>query len=259
MMIKKEEFFLKRIREISENSYIRRKYTFTGFLSESEINRLSHEMERRKHISYELFGGYVHSERKIAKFGNIEEIGYEQEFPIACIHITPLKRKFAKELSHRDFLGSLMRLGIERNTLGDIILVDKEGYLFCIESISKFIIENLKRIGNTYIKCERTQYNEKRELWDHMEIEICVTSERIDAVLSKVFSLSRKRSLECFQNHNIYVNAYLCQKSSYNLKDNDIVSVRGYGKFMYKGIQNETKKNKKIIKIKKYCTAKRAE
>lgn len=251
-MKKEEEFFLNRIREISENSYIKNKYTFTGFLSEPEINRLSQEMKKRKHISYELFGGYVHSERKMAKFGSVEEVGYEQEFPIVCIHIMPLKKKFAKELSHRDFLGSFMSLGIERSTLGDIIVAEKEGYLFCMDSISEFILENLKRIGNTYIKCERTQYNEKKELWDDTEIEIRVTSERIDAVLSKVFCLSRKKSLECFQNHNIYVNSYLCQKSSYILKDNDIVSARGYGKFVYKGFINETKKNKKIIKIKKY-------
>lgn len=252
MMKKEEEFFLKRIREISENSYIKGKYTFTSFLSEPEINILLQEMKKRKYITYELYGGYLHSERKVAKFGSIEEIGYEQEFPIVCIHIMPLMKKFATTLSHRDFLGSLMSLGIERSTLGDIIVIEREGYLFCMESISEFIIENLKRIGNTYIKCERTQYNEKRELWDNMEIEIHVTSERIDAVLSKVFSLSRKRSLECFQNHNIYVNSYLCQKSSYTLKDNDIVSARGYGKFIYKGLINETKKNRKIVKIKKY-------
>ena len=85
-------------------------------------------------------------------FGNPEELGYEEPFPIVCIGIEPLIEKFGENLNHRDYLGALMNLGIERENLGDIFIKGKTGYVFCLERIADFIMENLTQVRHTHVK-----------------------------------------------------------------------------------------------------------
>ena len=84
-------------------------------------------LESNKHVlgKYILFGGCDGTERNIARFGNSEELGYEEDFPIVCLEILPKSEKFAEPLCHRDFLGALMNLGIERKNIGDISVMHK--------------------------------------------------------------------------------------------------------------------------------------
>ena len=92
-------------------------------------------------ISYEISGGYEDAERVIVRFGSEDELGYEEAYPITLLRIAPLQSKFADDLTHRDFLGSLMNLGIERDVLGDLLINEKCAYLFCKESVADYIID----------------------------------------------------------------------------------------------------------------------
>ena len=142
----KDEMQLKnRIKDLADKAFRQNTYTFTGFLglSEQDIFWKLESGKELAHIGYSLWGGYKGAERKLVRFGSKEEFGYEEEYPITCVHIQPLLVKFADNLSHRDFLGALMNLGIERSTLGDIRVVDKEAYLYCLTSIADYICENL--------------------------------------------------------------------------------------------------------------------
>ena len=109
-----------RLRELADKSYGQNIYTFSGFLGLSEQDVLWRLEKELSYAGMTLAGGFVQSDRKIVRFGREEEFGYDVAFPIACIHIQPVMKKFAEKLSHRDFLGALMNLGIERSTLGDI-------------------------------------------------------------------------------------------------------------------------------------------
>ena len=108
---KEEQQFCNRLRDLANKSYQQNIYTFSAFLGLSEISVYE---QMKKEISFAhpmLFGGYGMAERQMVRFGSPQEFGYEEEFPITCIHVTPLLAKFADELSHRDFLGALMNLG----------------------------------------------------------------------------------------------------------------------------------------------------
>lgn len=106
-----------RIRELADKSYNQNQYTFTGFLGLAEQDALWQVEREVKFAGITLYGGREEAERKLLRFGSEAELGYEQPFPICCIRIRPLSAKFADKLSHRDYLGALMNLGIERSTM----------------------------------------------------------------------------------------------------------------------------------------------
>jgi len=196
---------------------------------------------------YLLFGGYDGAERCVIGFG--DDISAEN-FMICCVKIEPLQQKFADSLSHRDFLGSLMSLGINRNTLGDIIIKTNCGYLFCLESISNYITENLTRIKHTSVKCSIVSNSFELPTNDPEEKEIVVSSLRADAVISAVYKLSRSQTDELFNKELVFINSRAVAKSSVLLKEDDIVSVRHKGRFIFCGELRKTKKDRIVISVK---------
>lgn len=240
----------KRFIELGEKSYHQNIYTFTGFLGMSEQEIFWQAAHAIRHVPFTLWGGCEGCERQMIRFGGIEELGYEEEFPIVCICIRPLLEKFADHLTHRDFLGALMNLGIERNTLGDIYVNQKTGYLFCTDKIAPFIVENLDKIKHTNVQCTILEEIPKVVAGEAVEEEHLTASERIDGVVAKLYNISRTQSLELFRQKKIFVNGRLNENNSCNLKSGDTVSVRGYGKFIYEGVSQETRKGKLRIKVK---------
>ena len=136
-------------------------FTFTDFLGLAEQSALSELLTKFSPASVTRFGGAAGAERVMVRFGNPEEIGYDAPFPISCVRIEPLSQKFADKLIHRDFLGALMNLGIERSTLGDVVIRDNVGYVFADEEMAKFIAgemteseaaEKIAAVGAPFIK-----------------------------------------------------------------------------------------------------------
>ena len=120
---------------------------YTDFLSLSEQSVLE-----ELNLKATLFGGYPLAERKLARFGE----SYGEDFPAVFIKIEPLQKKFADKLTHRDFLGSILGLGLKRSVLGDIIVHDNCGYLVCLDSIADFIVSELEKVKHTNVRCEKT-------------------------------------------------------------------------------------------------------
>lgn len=243
--MEKEEMILqKRFLELAERSYDKNIFTYTEFLDLAGQNIFFMIEDKIRHAGVTFFGGNEECDRKILRFGKKEDIGYEEKFPISCILIEPLVEKFGENLSHRDYLGALMNLGIERSMLGDIFIRDKKAYIFCMDKMSSFIMEELSKVRHTNVKCSLVD-----EIKDFLKSEkerrvILSPSERIDVVVAKLYHLSRSSSLDLFRTKKIYVNGKLCENNSYSLKGKDIISIRGYGKFQYAGISHETKKGK---------------
>ena len=236
----------KRFTELSNRAYLKGFNTFSDFLNIDEISVLK---STNVDIEPILFGGYNNANRCISGFG---EYIQNSDFPIVCIKISPLQQKFSDELTHRDFLGALMNLGINRCTLGDIIIKENTGYLFCLDTISNYIIDNLDKVKHTSVKCEILKNIPEfmSELPDTQQM--LVSSLRIDVIIAKIYNLSRNNVNELFKREKIFINSKVTTKNSINLKTNDIVSVRGYGKFIYCGIEKETKKEKFYINLKVY-------
>lgn len=242
--MEENELLRKRLKELAEKAWQNNVYTFTGFLGLSDLSCF-YEMEKElDFIPAVCFGGSEDAERAMIRFGSPELFGYEEEFPIVCLKIRPLQQKFADDLSHRDFLGALMNLGIDRSTLGDIILKDNQGFLFCSRSIAPFIMENLSKVKHTSILCEETKDFPVTRQEELTEIKIQTASERIDGVMAKVYRLSRSESIELFRQKKVFVNGRLCENNSRLLRPGDRISVRGYGKFIYTEKQSISKKGK---------------
>lgn len=239
----------KRFLELGEKSYQQNIFTFTGFLGMSEQEVFFQAAQAMKHVPFAMWGGSESCERQMVRFGSKEELGYEEEFPIVCMEICPLLEKFADNLTHRDFLGALMNLGIERNTLGDIFVKNKTGYLFCTERIAPYILDNLEKIKHTNVKCRILEEIPEVLAGVAAEEEHLTSSERIDGIIAKLYNISRTQSLELFRGKKVFVNGRLNENNSCNLKSGDVVSVRGYGKFIYDGVMQETRKGKLRIHV----------
>lgn len=241
-----------RFLELANRAYKQNMYTFTGFLGLTEQS-IFWEMEKELSFAgFSLNGGIDECDRKIVRFGNKDTLGYEETFPIVCIRIKSLLKKFSDEFTHRDFLGAIMNLGIERSTIGDIYVSENEGYVYCLNVISDYIIENLDKVKHTHVKCEKVEDFLRFHKDVGETLEITVTSDRIDVVVSGIYHISRSESLSYFEKGIVYVNGRLCTSNAKSLKDGDVVNVRGKGKFLYKGITHTTKKDKYRIGIEIY-------
>ncbi|MCM1193413.1 MAG: YlmH/Sll1252 family protein [Butyrivibrio sp.] len=241
-----------RLHDLADRSYAQGIFTFTGFLGLGEQDVFWQEESKLAFAGYTLYGGVENADRVMVRFGNVEELGYDVPFPIVCIHVSPLLSKFADDLSHRDFLGALMNLGIDRSTIGDIRVGEKQAYLFCQDTMGEFICENLNKVRHTNVKCSITE-NAGESVREEPEI-VCVQvqSLRVDGVLSKVYNMSREKSLELFRAGKVFVNGRLCENNARTLKAGDIVNARGYGKFRLEEGARETRKGKLAIEAAVY-------
>lgn len=195
------------------------------------------------------YGGYDMAERMIAGFGEDIE---NSDFPIKILAITPVKQKFADTLSHRDFLGGLMNLGIKREMLGDIIVNDNCAYLFCLEQIAEYIKDNLCRVKHTSVNVTEIESLPDDIIKEPESIELVVSSLRADVMVSAVYKLSRSNTSKLFSAGKIFVNSKLTESTSYQIKENDIISVRGFGRFSFSNQLRTTKKDRLVVEIKKY-------
>lgn len=247
-----EELYLqKRFKELGEKSWTCSQFFFTGFLSVSDISLL-HDTCDRSGIRYTMWGGAGNTERQIARFGDVESIGYEMPFPIAILHVSPLLMKFADDFNHRDFLGALMNLGIKRETVGDIVVKGKEAYIFAEEKIADYIIENLDKVKHTHVKVERLSELPEQLETKKEEKELLVSSARLDVIIAGSYRLSRNQVLQLFRSQKVFVNGRVCENNSYHVREGDIISVRGFGKLEFKQILGETRKGKIYITILNY-------
>lgn len=245
------ELLKKRLLELADRAYERNLYTFSGFLSPGELS-IFYEIEAQTgHVDYEVFGGVEQAERVMVRFGSEDMFGYLEEFPIACLIVEPLMKKFSEALTHRDFLGALMNLGMERSTLGDIVVKEARAYIFCLDSMADFIMENLVKVKHTRVRCIRTSEMPEEVKPELKEETVLVSSERLDGVIAKLYHLSRGQAVEIFREKKVFVDGRLCENNSRALKGGETVSVRGFGKFLYAGREYETKKGKSAVKV---CT-----
>lgn len=242
----------KRLSELAQRSYDHGIYTFTPFLGLAE-QQVFYEIQREAaYAGWDMEGGSPLCERKMIRFGLAEHLGYEEAYPILCLKVEPVMVKFAEQLTHRDYLGAVMNLGIERDTVGDIFVQDKAAVLFCQENIAPYLTEHLSQVRHTQVKCTVTEVTEELKTPSLDKISVSVSSARIDAVISRIYNLSRSRSMELFRMGRVYVNGRLTENNSYFLKKGDGITVRGFGRFLYSGEQGETRKGKVRIDIEIY-------
>lgn len=240
------------IRDLAKRCYQTNMYTFSDFLALGDLSDFL-ELEREfSYVPYSVWGGNEACERKMIRFGSEDMLGYEEAFPIVALEIKPVIDKFSDDLNHRDFLGAIMNLGIERDTLGDLFVRDNKAILFCESKMSEYIKDNLYKIRHTQVKVSEISDIDSLTVSEKKEMSVSVASERIDGVISHVFNLSRSESATMFATGKIFLNGRLMENESRKLIPGDIVSVRGYGKFEFSEFGGISRKGKQYVKVKIY-------
>ncbi len=233
----------------AERAYNRGVYSYSDFLSLAEQNELK---KMKFPVNITLYGGYPMAERCIAVFGSESDFGYAASPPVTFIKIEPLAQKFSDALTHRDFLGSLMGLGIKRETLGDIVIKENSAYLICLESMAKYITDNLFKVKHTSVSCTLCD-DVPQDITPELKYnELIVASERIDVLISAVFNLSRTESQKRIEDETVFCNSLLITSTSAVLKEGSVISVRGKGRFIYDGVLRSTKKGRNVIAVRVY-------
>ncbi len=250
--MQKEELMLqKRLIELSKTAYQRGIVTFSDFLNLNELNILHTTPKQAFHACYETFGGYDYSERQMVAFLP-DALCYEKKYPISILKIEPLQKKFAEKLSHRDYLGAILNLGIDRCKLGDILVEEDYALIFVHKSLETFFVEEVTRIRHTNVMVSVETEMEGSYKPKVKEINGTVSSLRLDSLLALAFSYSRSKLVEYIEGGRVFVNGKLITSNGYQIKENDIISARGLGRFRFVGTISNTKKGRIYITIHLY-------
>ena len=249
--MEKDEFFLKRIRELANLSWQRDIVTFSDFLNLNEQNIVSSLKHQFPQIVMETSGGYENAERQMVAFLP-DALCYEYEYPIDVLRVSAVHKKYAESLTHRDYLGALLNLGIERSKIGDLAVTDDSCLIFCHADMSDFIYKEFTRVRHTLISVEKMQLSEFHYMPERTEIKGNVSSIRLDSVLSSAFPMSRSKLVGYIEGGKVFVNGKMITSNGYRLKENDIISVRGMGRIQYDSVISETKKGRYFIRLYKY-------
>ena len=246
-----EELIRRRFLDMARRAYNRNIVVCSDFLDLNELHILQYLNMDDLGVRLRLSGGYEEAERQIAAFLPDAFVYFEKEdFPICCIAIRPLNERFSEELTHRDYLGALMHLGIERSCLGDILLQGHTAYVFCLEKMANLICREVTRIRHTTVMAVQETLSEIPSP-RIQNVSGTVSSVRLDSVLAVAFGLSRSKAIPYIEGGQVYVNARQVVSNGYGLHPNDLISVRGLGKFRYVNVRNQSKKGKYWIDIQK--------
>lgn len=251
MNTKDDQLTIRKFQDKANQAYNNYYPTYTDFLDIHEQNLLIQSQRILPNVSWALFGGYDDSDRKIAAFYP-EEYADMLAYPIKVLRIEPLKSSLSSELSHRDYLGAILNLGVQRHKIGDIICSD-EAIVFCLDIIAPYIIENLISVRNTSVLVSNLDnFSEFNFQPNYQIIKGTVSSLRIDSIVKLGFSLSRGRALALIEGEKVYINSRICSKASSKVEEGDVISVRGMGKMKLTAIGNTTKKERIYIELSKY-------
>ena len=258
-----QELTAARFAELSRRAYENNYRTRTNFLTMSEQAllqdmRLGRQKESTGTLSPAeliLYGGWKEAERKAAFFLPDYMSGEEAvRDVVVCLRISPLQKQFADELTHRDYLGALMKLGIERDQIGDILVDHQqaEAQVFVFESMKELIIREVTRVKHTSVRVTEDEGENDRIRPEFEEREGSVASERLDAVLAFIFRLSRGKAQALIEGEAVSVDGRFVSSAGTALKAGSRVSVKGFGKFIFDGIEKETKKGRLFIKVRRF-------
>lgn len=252
-MTKEEQLFLKHLSDLKQTAWNRNIVTFSDFCGLNELNIFYSSQAEFSSVQTMTSGGYDTAERQMIAFIP-DALSYEWRFPILAVHIRPLNAKFADHLSHRDYLGSLMNLGVDRSRIGDIAVMDNSACVFCEEKLAAYLSTELTRVRHTSVVCtvsdpEEISYTPKTE-----EISGTVASVRLDSLIALAFRMSRSAVIPLIEGGRTFINGRLSSSNGARLKEGDIISVRGQGRFCLAALEGTTKKGRQFVRLLRYVS-----
>jgi len=228
-----------------------KKNTYTHFINPIKTKRFISILngEKFNDVSIVSFGGHAMAERSIIGFFYGEKCN---QFPITAILIN-YSSKFSKKLSHRDFLGSIIGLGIDRSLIGDILVSNGEAIVYALDEISEYVCTNIEKVSNTRVTASKIEFEKIQESPVLKEEQrIIVASLRIDVILSSVFNMSRSQISKLISSEKVLLNWSVVTNASKPISEKDILTLRGFGRVEIFEIIGKTKKDRFIMNIYKF-------
>ncbi|MDV7719820.1 RNA-binding protein [Pediococcus ethanolidurans] len=224
------------------------RFVLTNFLNPRESFILKTLVNRLDDIKSQSFGGYLNAEMQRVIIFPDYFTPEQADFNITLVSIGyPVK--FAK-IHHRNVLGTLANMGVERDTFGDIISNGDEWQFFVKTEMAEFFLSQVSKIGNIKVRLAPKDLDEVIEPENDWESgSTTVASLRADAVIAEGFHLSRNHAKELLEERKVTLNWKLHQRPDFELVANDLLSVRGYGRIRLDSVEGMTKKNKIRILI----------
>ena len=209
----------------------------TFFLDPKGLKEVTDHLKKN---TYEIFKPYIDSERNIL---------YKKDIPEVLLYEIISK----KELRHQDILGSIYSLNLDISLFGDIIIIDDRYFIYVLSHIRNTFETDFKKIGNTNIELKEIDLDYLKDYThEYEELEVIVTSLRIDTVIARIIHTNRDSIKDLIKDKKIIYNYELLKDNSKTIKENDTFSIRKIGKFKYVGIVKNTKSDNYIIKVLKY-------
>ena len=228
--------------------------TATGFLDSHEQALARNAAMRAAGVRTIMYGGYDDAERRMLVCIPADLPISDDEATDGLIQVLRVSRHaMSRELSHRDYLGSILGLGIERRLTGDILVRDDGADIFIVPEIADFLLREYHQVGRTSVKTELVPVSEVIVPEAHCEIiRDTVSSVRLDSVISSAFRISRKTASEAIRSGLVSVDHIECLKTDAKVDEGAVIVLKGKGKAILEEIGSVSKKNRTWIRVKKF-------
>ncbi len=248
MNISTESEIIKKISDLADRTYKTNRVCETLFLNPAEVAEASRFLQTKKEPPYIFYGGFPEAERRRLFF--LPDYIDKEFFPYDE-YISVIKATFSfSSPTHRDFLGSLMGLGIKREVLGDILVFPDRAYIICATHIADFILANLEKVGRLGIKCRILPLSEIEVPAPQFDIVSgTVASLRADSVTALAFGISRTSAAEFITSGALSVNHLPTENISAEISEGDLLSLRGFGRAKLNAVGGTSKKGRQFIEL----------
>lgn len=231
----------------------------TDFLDMHQKTVAEKVLKSQKITNYICYGGYSNAERVMIIIypEKLEDVFNNNQYDfnnIVRVIRVILPNEMKGKYSHRDYLGAVIKVGLKREKVGDIIVNLDGADLIVSKDISKYIVDSFKELTR-FSKSDI--YEESIEKLNITEpktevLNIIIPSMRMDSIVSELIRTSRSKALEIINAERVFVNSEVITKNSKMLKENDMITVRGKGRFKIIKILNSTKKGNLVLEVEKY-------
>ena len=238
-------------------SKTKEKIEYTDFLDMYQISLVENFLRKIRFENYQLFGGYEESERKILiiypkKYNDrMIEKNYGKMLKIVRVELP--EEEYGK-YSHRNYLGGIVKLGLKREKVGDILVSNDGADIIVVEDFAEILkkeLPSLIRFERSRISMEELPNIRKKEIKIE-EVSIIVPSLRLDNIVSDLARTSRSKATQIISQERVFINGQNETKLSKQLKLNDVITIRGKGRFVIKEFTGTTRSGRIVIRIEKY-------
>ena len=257
MDVQEKKLCLAQVQDKIEMSKRKNKVENTDFLDMYQISLVKKYLREKNITNYELYGGYEEAERKILVIypEEIEDYVLKKTYnDIIKIVRVELPEEDKGKFSHRNYLGGIVKLGLKREKVGDIVVAPNGADIIVVKEFADILakeLPTLTRFKNANISIVPINKLRKQEIRVE-DINIIIPSFRLDKIVSDLAKTSRNKAVNIIEQDRVFINGQNETKLSRNIKENDIITIRGKGRFIIKETKGTTKSGRYIVRVEKY-------